>query len=219
MVNISINELLQINESARALKQRNISYIKGYIIGIDDIDNYIIYTKINSNLIPDYLNQNYGLILNTKDLSAFCKSLTNEQGFDIDPNIENNVIYSNMGSELNIHIDFTYSGMYLSKALSPENDIEYNRHISCTIFSDFDITNNIAPLYNMKKADGIFTLKFMDQYFITLFPGLLPLTKSDKVFMTLMDKLDNTFICRFTIKKKKMIPDVIVYVAYLKIPK
>ena len=218
-INISINELLQINESARALKQSNISYIRGYIIGIDDIKNYIIYTRINSNLIPDYINYyNYGLIINAKEMSAFCKSLTNETKFEIDTDIETNIIYSNMGSELSIHVDTIYSKMYLNKVMSIYNDIEYNRNISCIIYDDFDITEDISPLYSMKKADGIYTLKFVD-YFITLFPGLLPLTKSDKVFMTIMDKFDNTFICKFTVKKKKMISDIIVYVAYIKIPK
>ena len=70
----------------------------------------------------------------------------------------------------------------------------------------------------MKKADGTYyyipTVNDT-KYFITLFSGLLPLNKSDKVNLQICDLHDNKFIAKFTVMKKKI--DIYIYLAYLKV--
>ena len=84
-------------------------------------------------------------------------------------------------------------------------------------FNQIDITNDLLDLFSMKKTDGCFFYKPIinnKQYFMTLFPGLLPLNKADKVFLSIKD-FGNHFISFFTVEKKKYKVQVIV--CYLKV--
>ena len=58
--------------------------------------------------------------------------------------------------------------------------------------------------------------KYDSTHILTLFGGLLPLNKSDKIYIILEDNIDGkTFTVRFRVHKK--ICDIIIFLNYLKI--
>ena len=78
---------------------------------------------------------------------------------------------------------------------------------------EMDITNDLSQLFSMKKGDGCIRYNHLGRYMITLFSGLLPLNKSDKVFLSIYPNSTHAFNALFRVKKKKF--DVFICVAYL----
>ena len=83
-----------------------------------------------------------------------------------------------------------------------------------------EITNEIQELYSLRKTDGCFyynTSVNNNKYFMTLFYGLLPLNKADKVSLTIYDTgwIYNDFVTHFVVDKKKFKVNVIL--CYLKV--
>ena len=188
-------DLITINEASKALKQKDFIYCDGCIYGIDNINGYMTYTYILDKLHDKYNNFN-GFIFNARELSAFIKSISTEEDFNIIFNIEN-----------------------IAKILSL-NDELYIGPMAKLATEKLEITNNIRGLYDLKKTDGCYYYKPIinnTRYFITLFYGLLPLNKADRVFLSIYDPdyLSNNFIAFFTVAKKKF--EVNTILCYLKV--
>ena len=208
MITIRTTDLIYLNEAAKALKQKNVMWISNQLIGIDNF-NYIITLPLDINklsFIPDR-----GLCFNQKELSAFVKSITTEEAFYVDDT------YVNATSE----ISTITNGMsiHLDRAL----DIQVSHQFMCKDNIDKrmigipeeDMTLRLNNFYGMSKSSGIMLFQYDATHIMTLFAGIFPLLKSDKLNMILMDDSDCTFIVRFHIKKKAF--DIYAYLMYLKI--
>lgn len=204
---LNLNDIININEASKMLKQRDFILYKNSLYGLDNFNIYICRIDIDVNrLTPEAIN-NVGLQFNMRELSTFIKNLSIESSFEIDTNIQENIIYTKSGAaELHIKIDNNLTKMI-------ENKINYANQIDSLCSIEEEITENIADLYSLKKDDGGYYYIHNNKYYMTLFSGLLPLNKSDKIFLSINDN-GSTFISRFRVKKKY---NIFVYVSYLKI--
>ena len=205
-------DLITINEASKALKQKDFIYCDGCIYGIDNINGYMTYTYILDKLHDKYNNFN-GFIFNARELSAFVKSIGTEEDFDIIFNIENIAKILSLNGELYIKNNRFLLSMVRSKRIKfgPMAKLATEK---------LEITNDIRELYDLKKTEGCYYYKPVinnTHYFITLFYGLLPLNKADRVFLSIYDPdyLSNSFIAFFTVIKKKF--EVNTILCYLKL--
>lgn len=191
MTTIKTIDLLAINEYAKAIKQNNVIIIGNIMIGLDYINTYITYID-NIVLSDDYTN----MIFIKKDLSKFVKSISHELEFEIDSN--------NMIKSLVLDMQINYADrrllLELPKYLSLINKYGY-------IQQGEDITDKLDKLFSMKKPDGMFKYIYENynrKYFMTLYPGLLPVNKNDKVSLNIVADSNNIFTTKFIISKKKI---------------
>ncbi len=207
---LSISDLVYINDAAKSLKHRDFVFINNILIGLDNLNIYICKVILDTNKLTNI--PLVGLMFNQKELSKFVKSLTMESSFHIDENISINHFYTSMGAEeLNIRIDHNINNFALSR-LQETNNMD-----SQLIVPPEDITGDIEKLFALRKTDGAFYYVYKNNYYMTLFSGLLPLNKSDKVFVNVLDNTPSTFITRFTVKKSKF--NLSIYLAYCKVPR
>ena len=196
---------IAINEAAKALKQRDFILIDNAIIGLDNIQNIITYTLLDTNFISNYYN---GIIINQRALSSFIKSLSIESDFEFD---SNNTIRTISGVELVIGYD-------LSIATLASNRFKYITLLDNNIkpsIPETEIADIMVKVQAMKSSDGAIGVNY-NGYYMTLFPTLLPLNKSDKMYVTILQPdMLHTFIAKFCIRKKKF--NIITYVNYLKV--
>lgn len=200
-------ELLHLNEAAKAIKQKTFQIVNyNTIIGLDNIDSCIKYTILDSSFYNEILN---GAIINSRELSAFIKTITLEFEFEVRMLDYNTLSISSVSSVLNFVIN-------KQSIINPEqklmNVINSCRYIA-PIVSEECITDNISNLFTLRKGDGCIYYKHHNKYFITLFSGLLPINKSDKIYLTIYPNNNNSFLSVFKISKKKF--NVFVYVLYL----
>lgn len=203
---LTTSELVYINEAAKALKQKDFILIDNAIIGLDNIKNIVTYILLDTNFIINYHN---GLIINQRALSAFVKTITTESDFTFDS--VNNTIRTISGGELTFTYNLQLAGIARDKylyAISLDNNIQ-------TVIIENEIPDILEQTQSMKTADGAIGINY-NGYYMTLFPSLIPTTKSDKLYLKILQPpLMHIFISKFHIKKKKF--DVFTYVNYLKV--
>ena len=206
---VTTMELLHLNEAAKALKQKEFQICNNIIIGTDNINNYVCYVRLSDEFMYDDIS---GFIINQRELSAFVKSITIETEFELTYDMLDNkyYIYSNSSSKLS----FSHNTEFRSVRLIEQQIIKANSiDRSVPYYSETDVTSELSNLFSLKKDDGCFYYNFRGIYFITLFNGLLPLNKSDKVYITIFPNNRESFIARFRVKKKKF--TINIYLAYL----
>lgn len=210
---LSISDLVYINEAAKCLKHRRFAFINNLLIGLDNIQTYICKIVLDPNKLENVSLK--GLIFDQRDLSKFIKALTTESYFYIDENNAVNQMFTNIGAvEMLVLTDKNMIDFALSR-INQSNLIDssiaaYNNPISG------DITKDIEEVFTMHKGDGAFYYKFQNRYYLTLFNGLLPLNKSDKVYLSILDNgMEPTFTAKYDIKKSKFV--ISIYIAYLKV--
>ena len=216
-------DLININEAAKALKQKDFMYYNYKLYGIDNIDGYITWVDLSESS-HEYINYE-GFVFNARELSAFVKDISTEEEFNIVFNPDNNtcILYTINDTQLHIRND----NMLLSIVQNKINAINKER-MSCEIgpgYSNFvsdmrDITNEVQDLFGLRKTDGCYYYKTIvrgNNYFMTLFYGLLPLNKSDKVFLSIYEPGINSrsFMAQFMVVKKKFKVNMIL--CYLKV--
>ena len=81
-------DLVALSDAAKALKQKNFIVYKGYLFGTDNAGYITCCNKSDNSLLFNY----DGLIFNTRDLSAFIKTIATETEFDIDFDCNNECI-------------------------------------------------------------------------------------------------------------------------------
>lgn len=69
----------------------------------------------------------------------------------------------------------------------------------------------------LKSNQGIGLYKVSEKYILSIFKGLLPINKGDKVSLSIYDINDNRFLTRFIVTKPKIKKIITVSVMYLKI--
>lgn len=202
-------ELLHLNEAAKALKQKDFQIINNYIIGLDNIDSCIKYIALDNNLF--YNESLEGSMFNTRELSAFIKAITTESEFIIkDINSTTWGIYTNYNNScLTIKHDMLFSNInYMYSRLNIIKNINNYK----PLVDEINISSDIEPLFSLNKDGGCYYYKYDNKYFMTLFSGLLPLNKSDKVYLTIYFNNETSFIAKYRVNKKKF--NVYVLISY-----
>ena len=210
---ITTTELIYLNEAAKALKQKSFQIYNNYIVGLDNIDSYIIYTTLDCNMF--YKPSLSGAIINAKELSAFVKSITTESEFSLeDSNKDGIITLSTINDALIID-----NRINMRFGKSVPNVIDTVSRIRMQdVLSPYRCVNaELEKIFACHKQDGCIYYIHDNKFFITLFAGLLPLNKADSIYLTIYEDTDNSFIAEFKISKKKFA--VYVYIAYLNVPR
>ena len=204
---ISISDLMYIFEISKALKQKSFIWYLEYVIGIDSED-YIIYTKLDLNKIST--RPQVGLIINQRELSKFMKSITTEFEFCIDVIGMNFITLLHSMTEtlkINANLSISQNKLNTISTINQFNNIEEQ---------DVSETIGLNYLYAMTKTSGIKMYQYDSNHILTLFGGLVPLAKSDKLYLAINDLMDGiTFLTRFRVHKK--IGDIIIIIRYIKL--
>lgn len=214
MIRLVLSDLIHINNAARAFKQANVIWLQDKLFGLDNYNNYIticVLDRSELSILPLK-----GLMFNQRELAKFMKNISTESEFFIDDSnqimnktllttsLTNDTLSVTQSMELNMIVTNNWS-----KVVSIENRIADND------LRQQDVTNELEKLFKMSKSTGAFIYKHDKDHMLTLFSGIIPLNKADKVYLTLLDNPDNTFLARFRVSKKKF--DVYAYLMYLKI--
>ena len=207
-MNLTTSELVYINEAAKALKQKEFILIDNAMIGIDNIQNVVTYIMLDNNFFVNHLN---GVIINQRELSAFIKTISVESDFKFD--FMDNIAKINTisGGELSIVFNRYIAELACSKfkyAISLENNLP-------VIINTTEVPDISSKLQSMSKADGGIVINY-NGYCMTLFSSLFPITKTDKLYIEILQPiLYHTFIAKFILKKKKF--DITTYINYIKV--
>lgn len=192
-------DLITIQNIAKSFKQKDFVVFNHKLYSVNN--NYY---SVTDGFMTDLMDP---IILNYKELSDFIKTLTIETVFTV----SNGTIINNSGTILPINIPTSYQ---LEEFY---NRVDYINKISmCNkVIKYGDVTEELEQLFSMKVADGSYYYNKDNIYFMTLFSGMLPINKADKIELNIMD-LGNTFVAKFDIIKKKNI-NIHVYIHYLKV--
>ena len=206
---LTTSELVYLSEAAKAMKQNTVLYVENYLIGLDDPDYYCCYIHLNDHVLSSYRTE--GLIFNTKELSEFIKTISTEFDFKLDTNTHI-VLKTRSNGILNINRDFNnrYKSIVLARIYHNINIL--NNYI---LVPERDVTVELSDLYSLHSSDGCITIKYRDKYLMSLFAGIVPLLKSDRLYLTIKEDINrnNIFYANFKVKKKKF--DVEVLIAYI----
>ena len=105
-------DLVALSDAAKALKQKNFIVYKDYLFGTDNAGYITCCNKSDNSLLFNY----DGLIFNTRDLSAFIKTIATETEFDIDFDYNNEcILKSFMDGIMTIKYDNRLLNMIINK--------------------------------------------------------------------------------------------------------
>lgn len=209
---ITVEELLQINEAAKALKQKSFAIFNcNVLVGLDNIDVCLKYTTMTT-VLNEKSQILEGMQINTRELSALIKSITIETELNIFVDAINPFVYILASNSFQIILNKANINLE-EKFLMISNEIR-SKGITC---SSELINDNISKLFDMHKADGCLYYIHHDKYYITMFPGMLPLNKSDEVFLEIIGhEYESSFIAHFEVLKKKKYK-ISIFIRYLKL--
>lgn len=208
MIRTPISDLMQINEAAKALKCRNFMWKQNKIISIDSMD-YILYNELNTDKLLTYPTK--GIVMNQRELSKIMKSITTESYFDIsDELLSNTTIVNTINDSMAFKIDSSIDA-------SVDRNLNISHEMDELIGNNnIDITDRLGALFKLNRASGSINFQYDNEHILTLFVGILPLAKSDKILINLRDYPNSNIFCvRFTVIKK--IFKVYAYLKYIKI--
>ena len=197
-ITIKTSELIYLNEAAKALKKKRFIIFYNNIIACDNL-SYLSYVTLDSDIFYNpYLS---GLVVETRELSAFVKTITTESCFT-SRTVSNGYVINTITGNLK----FTFSNIDIGKLFKAPKPF--------IICEEECINDKIPEIFEIRRHDGSFNYIHHGKYFMTLFYGILPLSKADKIYLTIREGYTiNSFIAEFRVSKKKF--DVNVVVAYL----
>ena len=209
MIRTPISDLMQINEAAKALKCRNFMWKQNKIISIDSMD-YILYSELNTDKLLTYPIK--GIVMNQRELSKIMKSITTESYFDIsDELLSNTTIVNTINDSMAFKIDSS-----IDASVDRNLNISYQMDELMIGNNNIDITDRLGALFKLNRASGSIYFQYDGNHILTLFVGILPLAKSDKILINLHDYPNSNIFCvRFTVIKKLF--KVYAYLKYIKI--
>ena len=177
---INKNSLKTIHEVSKSLKCSLICIKNSLIYGTDE--NFI-HLKYTSQTVTD-LN----IIFYIGDLNDMMKNI------DEIPDDEINIF-----QYLQIHYEFI--DPFDRLIFSAQSNLLNNR-ITFTV-DDLKANDNFNEINAMKSTEGMALLKLSERYILTLFNGLLPINKADKVQLFITDIDQYRYLTNFVIDKKK----------------
>ena len=209
MIRTPISDLMQINEAAKALKCRNFMWKQNKIISIDSMD-YILYSELNTDKLLTYPTK--GIVMNQRELSKIMKSITTESYFDIsDELLSNTTVVNTINDSMAFKIDSS-----IDASVDRNLNISYQMDELMIGNNNIDITDRLGALFKLNRASGSINFQYDNEHILTLFVGILPLAKSDKILINLHDYPNSNIFCvRFTVIKKLF--KVYAYLKYIKV--
>lgn len=211
MIYLTNSDLIYINEAAKALKSSSFIFIRNLIIDLNSYKSGISRIILDPSMIECIPYT--GIILNQKEIAKYIKNITVEKGLSIDDTKSTNkFIFSEVSKgtpfEVNVFIDKILS----NNILDIHNRISNIASISDT---EEDITDNIVnSLSTMKATSGAMYYKHHNKYFMTIFPSVIPMSKKDKLYLSIYDTHNNgIFYANFRLVKPKF--TILIGIAYL----
>lgn len=195
IINIAIlQDLLKV---AKELKSEYV-YINGNnIYGVDISFIYLKYMEFENKY-------NMNICFSVSKMTKFLKEVCLNEIKLVNPNL----LYSSFDNTLEIN-----NISLINKIESMIININ-NLKMSKTTVQEQKVRGNVQFEYALesKSADGtgIFT---HDKYVMTIFKNLIPLKKTDEVFLTIYDIDSRMFLTNFTVQRRKM--KIEVYIMYL----
>lgn len=192
----------------KAMKLKKNEYI--FVDGIHDmvysVDSYSIKYISLSGEDVSLIKPFHGLMFNYELLSTYSDIMEEKW---VEPSIgligdTSDIFVTNMRQ---YHYDI------INKWQCCIGDIDYCPETS----PNKDITDdpNFQSIMNLKSSDGARPYILDNRYVLYLFPGIIPVLKSDRVIINIIDWGKPYFRAIFTVVKKKI--NVNVYITYLKV--
>jgi hypothetical protein len=203
--------LMHLEEAAKALKNSQFQIIGNRIVGLDNTDQVIQYTTLSSEYYNPIMQ---GVIISTRELSKFIKSILLESEFEIMPTDINGVWRLHSSTET---LDIIYPMTpYIVDKIAYRLSISADDAIRRPIIEKRELINdNIADFFTLKKKDGIIKYIHNNKFLITIFQGLLTVSKSDKIYLTIHEYDNVSFVAHFEVVKKKFVVNVFTRFLYL----
>lgn len=209
MIQITLSDLVYINEAARALKCSTVMWIQNKLIGLDNL-NYVVCCNLDESKLSVLPHR--GIIFGQREMAKFMKGMPNSV-YAIDDSIINTTVL--LASAISPDTaSITLSGE-MDNIISEKLKTVISYDTSMASYQEENMTDRLSEIYSLNKTDGAMLYKHDSYHILTLFGGLLPLNKADKIYMTLHDNPDNTFLARFRVAKKQF--NIFIYIMYISI--
>ena len=197
-LNLRLDNLVRVLEAAKALKTTNIIW-RNNAIYCANAGQYISYTEV-PDLVP--LTEFYGMRsiqLNHRELSAFIKSSA-----DFNETLTFNEFgpasfqfVNEAGKPLNLHIS-----NQIDSLVKYQSSTSYYLDYQMELLPDVDVTESFQDLYKATKTVGAVRCDY-NGYVMYLSSNIIPLTRTDKLHITILSHSEGRmFTSRFLIKKK-----------------
>ena len=170
------------------------------------------FSYIKKIVIPEFMNIQVSLCYSVSDVATIANKNFNSLFID-----EYYNMYVYMNGESNPYI---YRNMVIPPyGLFIINNCEYiSQHTPDKSYEDITDDPAVIMMNTMLTADGNSIFR-KDGYFMTLFKGLLPCTKTDKIGLDIFNEYDEKdkltfFVSKFRITKKKFKSPIDVFIKY-----
>lgn len=203
---ISVPDLIYVNDMVKVLKASTFVWYQDILMGIDDM-NYIIYVKLDSSKVMTYPTR--AMSINQREYAAFIKSISNEPFFELDESRDITIL-DNITKRCNISFSRNMDEIIRGRSWI----ISYT-DMNMINLPERDMTEELEFMFSLKSSSKPVYYHYDRQHMFTLFAGIFPLLKGDRIFVTLRDESQSTFLVRFRIKKKHC--DLFAYVNYLRV--
>lgn len=195
---MDINILQELLKLAKELKATYVYIKENYIYGVDEGFVYLKVMEFNN-----IYNINISFVVN--DMATFIKNVDLNETKLPTPNL----LYSSFDNTLEIN-----NISMINTIESMINSLSFNMNMSQKriILEPIRGIQDFEYILESKSADGSSIFRY-NNYNMTIFKNLIPIKKSDKVYLTIYD-IDNTkFLSNFTVDRKKT--KIEVYIMYL----
>ena len=194
---IPVSDLLSINTIAKALKQKEFVWHGATLYGIDAMGGALIMAIVPPTTLLS-LPLQYAFHINQRELSLFCGQISTETECEFNPSDMNGKYVASIREhEFNITCNVQIHNMALTMQSSMQRlTNELNG------FEEFDATDLLQSLVGRTKSSGAIPVIYDKSHIMYLFSSALPLTKADRVLLTIKDYPNGTFLCRFRVPKK-----------------
>src|SRR5574344_1040923 len=209
-----IGKLMKIKDDYYLLIGINEEY-KPDTIRIESVDSIAIkYIDVLDEELIFIINSNSSL-KNTVYSFRLLKEMINSD-FD---SIFDNIFINGVGLVDSTPDTRLYIGLQTIERIRKSLDSYYNNMIfegpdKIAKFTNIQDNQNFNILLSMKSADGTFPYIRSEEHIITLFNGLLPILKNDKIDLSVYDFCGYFFTVDFEIVKKRVSVHVIMNCLY-----
>lgn len=188
------DEFLKIIDIVRGMKSKVVNIYPDKIIGSDDDEGS--YSLISEVICDTKATRKYRI---HADILKYINSMDN---------IDN---YNEALSNLSISSGYVGIDILEQRYITALNMT--TRHESDYIVADLKENNDFNEIIAKKAKYGASLLALNNKYVLSIYKGLVPVNKSDKLSLELFDINDTMFIARFAVNKRKFI--INKYVQYL----
>lgn len=191
--------ILHLEEAAKALKAKDFQILGNRLLSLNTNDISISFVFLSADFFISELN---GCIINTRELSAFIKTIIVECEFDVELSYDKRYWCINSTTSV-LNIIYPATPYIIDKGF--ERLIYADNLLNNKLIKDKILLNDSTPeLFKLHKNDGIIKYNY-NNYLITLFHGIVNPLKSDKVYISIYEYDATSYLVLFETVKKKFI--------------